>query len=40
MITPATIPDVAKRAGVGTGIVSRAINTSPLVPEVTRQEDT
>jgi DNA-binding LacI/PurR family transcriptional regulator len=33
-----TIRDVAKRAGVGLGTVSRVINESPLVSEKTRQQ--
>jgi DNA-binding LacI/PurR family transcriptional regulator len=37
-MTPATIRDVAKRAGVGVGTVSRVINHSPSVREVTRQK--
>lgn len=37
-MTPATIRDVAKRAGVGIGTVSRVINDSPSVREVTRQK--
>ncbi|MEW5872381.1 MAG: LacI family DNA-binding transcriptional regulator [Chloroflexota bacterium] len=34
---PATIRDVAKRAGVGLGTVSRVLNDSPLVSQTTRQ---
>jgi DNA-binding LacI/PurR family transcriptional regulator len=34
---PATIRDVAKKAGVGLGTVSRVINNSPLVSEATRK---
>ena len=37
-MTPATIRDVAKQAGVGVGTVSRVINDSPAVREVTRQK--
>jgi DNA-binding LacI/PurR family transcriptional regulator len=37
-MTPATIRDVAKQAGVGVGTVSRVINDSPSVREVTRQK--
>ncbi|NTU63068.1 MAG: LacI family transcriptional regulator [Chloroflexi bacterium] len=33
----ATIRDVAKRAGVGLGTVSRVINDSPQVSEATRE---
>jgi DNA-binding LacI/PurR family transcriptional regulator len=36
-VTPITIRDVAKRAGVGVGTVSRVLNNSPSVREVTRQ---
>lgn len=35
--TVATIRDVAKRAGVGLGTVSRVLNDSPLVSDATRQ---
>ena len=38
MMTPATIRDVAKRAGVGVGTVSRVLNNNPSVREVTRQK--
>jgi LacI family transcriptional regulator len=34
---PATIRDVAKKAGVGLGTVSRVINKSPQVSQVTRE---
>ncbi len=34
---PATIRDVAKKAGVGLGTVSRVLNDSPLVSQATRQ---
>lgn len=34
---PATIRDVAQQAGVGLGTVSRVLNASPSVSEVTRQ---
>lgn len=34
---PATIRDVAKKAGVGLGTVSRVLNESPRVSEATRQ---
>jgi DNA-binding LacI/PurR family transcriptional regulator len=34
---PATIRDVAKKAGVGLGTVSRVLNQSPQVRDVTRQ---
>jgi DNA-binding LacI/PurR family transcriptional regulator len=34
---PATIRDVAKKAGVGLGTVSRVLNNSPLVSKETRQ---
>jgi LacI family transcriptional regulator len=34
---PATIRDVAKKAGVGLGTVSRVLNNNPLVSEKTRQ---
>jgi DNA-binding LacI/PurR family transcriptional regulator len=37
-MTPATIRDVAKQAGVGVGTVSRVINDSPSVREITRQK--
>ena len=37
-MTPATIRDVAKRASVGVGTVSRVLNDSPSVREVTRQK--
>jgi DNA-binding LacI/PurR family transcriptional regulator len=36
-VTPATIRDVAKRAGVGVGTVSRVLNDSPAVSDATRQ---
>lgn len=36
-MTPATIRDVARKAGVGVGTVSRVLNDSPSVREVTRQ---
>ena len=34
---PATIADVAKRAGVGVGTVSRVLNESPQVRPSTRE---
>jgi DNA-binding LacI/PurR family transcriptional regulator len=37
-MTPATIRDVAKRAGVGVGTVSRVLNNSSSVRDVTRQK--
>jgi len=37
-VAPATIRDVAKRAGVGVGTVSRVLNDRPSVREVTRQK--
>jgi DNA-binding LacI/PurR family transcriptional regulator len=37
-MTPATIRDVANRASVGIGTVSRVLNNSPSVREVTRQK--
>ncbi len=37
-MAPATIRDVAKRAGVGVGTVSRVLNDRPSVREVTRQK--
>jgi DNA-binding LacI/PurR family transcriptional regulator len=37
-MTPATIRDVARRAGVGVGTVSRVLNNSPSVREATRQK--
>ena len=37
-MTPATIRDVANRAGVGVGTVSRVLNNSPSVREITRQK--
>jgi DNA-binding LacI/PurR family transcriptional regulator len=37
MMKPATIRDVAKKAGVGLGTVSRVINESPQVSEFTRK---
>jgi DNA-binding LacI/PurR family transcriptional regulator len=36
-MTPATIRDVARRANVGVGTVSRVLNSSPSVRETTRQ---
>jgi LacI family transcriptional regulator len=37
-MTPATIRDVAKRAGVGVGTVSRVLNDNPSVSDATRQK--
>jgi len=37
-MTPATIRDVAKRAGVGVGTVSRVLNNSSSVRDVTREK--
>jgi LacI family transcriptional regulator len=37
-VAPATIRDVAKRAGVGVGTVSRVLNDSPSVSDATRQK--
>jgi DNA-binding LacI/PurR family transcriptional regulator len=37
-VTPATIRDVAKRAEVGVGTVSRVLNDSPSVSDATRQK--
>ncbi len=37
-MTDATIRDVAKRAGVGVGTVSRVLNDNPSVSEATRQK--
>ena len=37
-VTPVTIRDVAERAGVGVGTVSRVLNDSPSVREATRQK--
>lgn len=38
LITPATIRDVAKKADVGVGTVSRVLNNSPAVSKETRQK--
>lgn len=38
LVAPATIRDVAKRAGVGVGTVSRVLNDRPFVSEATRQK--
>ena len=38
VITPATIRDVAKKADVGVGTVSRVLNDSPAVSEATREK--
>jgi len=37
-VTPATIRDVAKRAGVGVGTVSRVLNDRPFVSDATHQK--
>jgi len=37
-VAPATIRDVAKRAGVGVGTVSRVLNDHPFVSDATRQK--
>ena len=37
-MVPATIRDVAKRAGVGVGTVSRVLNDHPFVSDATRQK--
>ena len=37
-MAPATIRDVAKRAGVGVGTVSRVLNDNPSVTDATRQK--
>jgi LacI family transcriptional regulator len=37
-VTPATIRDVAKRAGVGVGTVSRVLNNNPAVSDGTRRK--
>ena len=37
-MAPATIRDVAKRAGVGVGTVSRVLNDNPSVADATRRK--
>ena len=38
IIAPATIRDVAKKADVGVGTVSRVLNNSPAVSKATREK--